>query len=90
MGVEWYVVLLDMKLSKISLSPMSQSVTLTKSSPFGPAISEQSLWSLKETAGSEPTGLPLMVCYVPGKVRMADNIAGTGLFTDTENGWKFY
>ena len=46
--------LLDMKLSKFSLSSMSQSVTSTKPSPFGPAVSEQSLRSLKETAGSEP------------------------------------
>ena len=55
MGVEWYVVLLDMKLWKISLCRMSQSVTSSKPSPFGPAISEQSLRSLKETASSEPT-----------------------------------
>ena len=62
--------LLDMKLSKFSLSPMSQSVTSSKSSPFGPAVSEQSLWSLKEMAGSEPR---LMVvsgnCWHPKKER---------------------
>ena len=52
--------LLDMKLSKISLSPMSQSVTSTKLSLCGPAISEQSLQSLKEMAGSEPT---LSLCH---------------------------
>ena len=57
--------LLDMKLSKFSLSPMSQSVTSTKSSPFGPAVSEQSLRSLKETAGSEPRQTQVMgsLCY---------------------------
>ena len=38
-----------------ALSPMSQNVTLTKPNPFGPAVSERSLRSLKETDGSEPS-----------------------------------
>ena len=41
-------------LIEISLSPVSQSVTSTKLNPFGPAISERSLQSLKETVGHEP------------------------------------
>ena len=48
-------------LIEISLSPMSQSVTSTRLHPFGPAVSERSLQSLKETVGHEPTESVAMV-----------------------------
>jgi hypothetical protein len=51
---EWYVVVGEVG-QEISPSPMSQSVTSTKPNPFGPAVSERSLRSLKETDGSEPS-----------------------------------
>ena len=56
--VEWYIVVqLDTKFCEITLSPMSQSVTSTNLIPFGPAVSEQSLRSLKETDGSDHSGI---------------------------------
>ena len=46
---------------KFFLSPLSQNVTLTNPNLFGPAVSEHSLQSLKETDGQTVDSLP--VCY---------------------------
>ena len=53
------------RTNEISLSTMSQSVTSTKPNPFGPAVSECSLRSLKETDGSEPIICQLSARQIP-------------------------
>ena len=55
---QWYLVnsAVARNFMKFFLSPLSQSVTSTNPNLFGPAVSEHSLWSLKETDGSEPSG----------------------------------